>query len=82
MSIQKKKLSEMENEFSMKFGERLKKIRLDLGLSQKDFCAPAGLTQNVYTNIECGKSGLSLGKLNKILVAFDKVGDAYKLFGF
>ena len=48
------------------FGERVKKVRLERGLSQEDLAEQAELHRNYVSQIECGRRNLSLLNILKI----------------
>ncbi|HTR35000.1 MAG TPA: helix-turn-helix transcriptional regulator [Bryobacteraceae bacterium] len=50
----------------LQFGERVKKVRLELGLSQEDLAEEADLHRNYISQIECGRRNLSLLNILKI----------------
>jgi transcriptional regulator with XRE-family HTH domain len=50
----------------LQFGERVKKVRLELGLSQEDLAEQADLHRNYISQIECGRRNLSLLNILKI----------------
>lgn len=56
-------MSELKN-----FGERIKKVRKELGLIQKDFAAPIGITDAYISDIEKGKKYPSVPILQLIAV--------------
>ena len=50
----------------LQFGERVKKVRLEQGLSQEDLAEQAELHRNYVSQIECGRRNLSLLNILKI----------------
>lgn len=50
----------------LQFGERVKKVRLELGLSQEDLAEQADLHRNYISQIECGRRNLSLLNIIKL----------------
>ena len=48
------------NRLRTETGQRLRLTRRALGLSQEDFAARAGMSQNMYNQVEQGKKGLSV----------------------
>ncbi len=57
------------------FGEKLKALRLSMGVSQKVVSSALGLTRNAFTNYENGIREPSLETLKKICVYFDVSSD-------
>ncbi len=57
------------------FGEKLKALRLSMGVSQKVVSSALGLTRNAFTNYENGIREPSLETLKKICVYFDVSAD-------
>lgn len=47
-------------------GEEVRKIRLDIGLSQYELAADAGVSRNVIANIELGRTGAPSHVLRKV----------------
>ncbi|MGJ5813615.1 helix-turn-helix domain-containing protein [Paludibaculum fermentans] len=50
----------------LQFGERVKKVRLEQGLSQEDLAEQADLHRNYVSQIECGRRNLSLLNILKL----------------
>ncbi len=50
----------------LQFGERVKKVRLERGLSQEDLAEQAELHRNYVSQIECGRRNLSLLNILKL----------------
>jgi y4mF family transcriptional regulator len=53
--------------------EFVKKRRKQLGLTQEEFAAKAGVALTVIRKIEQGKENLSLSKVNQVLIMFGQV---------
>lgn len=51
---------------AQKFGENMKKIRLEKGMSQGDICRGLGLDRAYISNVENGKQNLTLSTMEKI----------------
>jgi transcriptional regulator with XRE-family HTH domain len=47
-------------------GESIKRIRLELGISQNKFSKIIGVSRVTVTNVEAGKKNFSLGTLVKV----------------
>jgi len=53
-----------------KFGERIKELRLKLGLSQEKFALLIDMDRTYYASIESGKRNVSLRNIEKISKGF------------
>lgn len=51
---------------AQKFGENMKKIRLEKGMSQGDICRELGLDRAYISNVENGKQNLTISTMEKI----------------
>lgn len=58
-------IKEMKNPL-LQFGERVKAVRLEQGLSQEDLADQAELHRNYISQIECGRRNLSLLNILKL----------------
>lgn len=56
----------MEKSTAQKFGENMKKIRLEKGLSQGDICRALDLDRSYISNVENGKQNLTISTMEKI----------------
>ena len=54
---------------AQKFGENMKKIRLEKGMSQGDICRELGLDRAYISNVENGKQNLTLSTMEKVAKA-------------
>lgn len=70
----------MENLDLVGIGERLRIRRAELKLTQQEICNKIDVTQTHYSNIENGKTGISLESLLKICEILD-VSTDYILLG-
>lgn len=52
------------------FGERLKELRKQNGISQEKFAAQIGMDRTYYASVENGKRNLSLMNIKKIADGF------------
>lgn len=50
----------------LRFGARIRELRLDTGLSQEEFAAKCGLDRTYVSGIERGKRNVSLRNIGKI----------------
>lgn len=63
------------------FGERVRELRQQKGLSQNSLAARAGLDRTYLSEIERGRKNLSLVKIVKIAAALDvEVTDLFRSF--
>ena len=53
------------------FGQRLRELRHDLGLSQEALANKAGVDRTYMTDVENGRRNISVEILEKILVALE-----------
>jgi transcriptional regulator with XRE-family HTH domain len=59
----------MSKTTSQKFGENMKKIRLEKGMSQGDICRSLGLDRAYISNVENGKQNLTISTMEKVAKA-------------
>lgn len=55
----------------VRFGQRLRQVRLSKGLTQEVLAAEAGFSRSYYTEIETGKRNISLQNIEKLARALD-----------
>lgn len=53
------------------FGQRLKELRSQEGLSQEKFALKIGMDRTYYASVESGKRNISLENIKKIANGFD-----------
>ncbi|SEQ18439.1 helix-turn-helix domain-containing protein [Streptococcus equinus] len=53
------------------FGNRIKELRKNTGLSQEKFAFKIGMDRTYYASIESGKRNVSLKNIEKIASGFD-----------
>ena len=63
----------------LEIGERIRRRRLELHLSQEQLAERAGISINTLSRLECGQSSTSINKFRRILLALD--ADANYLIG-
>ena len=56
----------MNEDVCVRFGEKLRDIRLDLGYSQEELSFKAGLHRTYISSVERGKRNISLTNIKKI----------------
>ncbi|HED37970.1 MAG TPA: XRE family transcriptional regulator [Ignavibacteria bacterium] len=59
----------MSKSTAQRFGENMKKIRLEKGMSQGDICRALGLDRAYISNIENGKQNLTISTMEKVAKA-------------
>jgi len=59
----------MTKSTTQKFGDNMKKIRTEKGMSQGDICRELGLDRAYISNVENGKQNLTLTTMDKIAKA-------------
>jgi transcriptional regulator with XRE-family HTH domain len=59
----------MAKSTAQKFGDNMKKIRTEKGMSQGDICRELGLDRAYISNVENGKQNLTLTTMDKIAKA-------------
>ena len=52
----------------LEIGERIRKRRLELHLSQEQLAEKAGISVNTLSRLECGQSSTSINKFRRILL--------------
>lgn len=55
-----------EKEFLLKFGQRIKELRLDTGLSQEKFALKIDMDRTYFSSVEAGKRNISICNIKKI----------------
>lgn len=55
----------------VKVGQRIREIRLEIGLSQEALANKAELDRTYVTDVENGRRNISIENLNKLVVALD-----------
>ena len=58
----------MSKSAAQKFGDNMKKIRLEKGMSQGDICRALGLDRAYISNIENGKQNLTISTMEKVAI--------------
>ena len=56
----------MNEDICVRFGEKLRDIRLDLGYSQEELSFKAGLHRTYISSVERGKRNISLANIKKL----------------
>lgn len=55
----------------VKFGERCRKIRQKMNISQEKFALQIGMDRTYYSSVENGKRNISIKNIEKIANGFD-----------
>ena len=61
----------MNSVISVKFGQRIKDLRLKKGLSQEKFALSIEMDRTYYASVESGKRNISLNNIEKIARGLD-----------
>lgn len=61
----------MNEDVCVRFGEKLRDIRLELGYSQEELSFKAGLHRTYISSVERGKRNVSLTNIKKLADALD-----------
>ena len=56
----------MAKSTAQKFGDNMKRIRTEKGMSQGDICRELGLDRAYISNVENGKQNLTLSTMEKV----------------
>ncbi len=72
----------MENQLDIKklFGQRIKELRTNKGLTQEQLAERLDIGQRTLSKIECGKAFVSAKNLSNLLTALDiEIGELFQL---
>ncbi len=61
----------MSEDVCVRFGEKLRNIRLDLGYSQEELSFKAGLHRTYISSVERGERNISITNIKKLADALD-----------
>lgn len=61
-------------------GKRIKTLRNEIGFSQEELAARAGIDRTYITSVECGRRNISIVNIEKIAIALEVT--LSKLFDF
>ncbi len=56
----------MENDYLIAFGQAVRELRQETGLSQERFALKIGMDRTYYSSVESGKRNISLINIKKI----------------
>ena len=71
LEVSKERYLKFKKEKKKVFSERLKELRLQRGLTQKELAEQIGIKRNSYSDLENGKCEANYEKLEKIVDFFD-----------
>lgn len=60
----------MDNDYLVSFGQRVRELRQQTGLSQEKFALTIGMDRTYYSSVESGKRNLSLLNIKKLADGF------------
>lgn len=55
---------------TVEFGQRLKELRKEMGISQEKFALKIGMDRTYYASVEAGKRNIALENIKKIADGF------------
>ncbi len=61
----------MNEDVCVRFGEKLRNIRLDLGYSQEELSFKTGLHRTYISSVERGERNISIANIKKLADALD-----------
>lgn len=61
----------MDNEYLISFGQRIRELRQQTGLSQEKFALKIGMDRTYFSSVEAGKRNISLINIKKIADGLD-----------
>ena len=62
----------MQTDVLVRYGQAVRKIRLDQGISQEELADLCGLHRTYISDVELGKRNLSLENIERIAVSLNK----------
>ncbi|MBR3517869.1 MAG: helix-turn-helix transcriptional regulator [Lachnospiraceae bacterium] len=69
----------MDDQIRLRFGNAVRKLRMQKNISQEDFAYLCGLHRTYISDIELGKRNISLDNIEKIAEAFNiSLADLFK----
>ena len=60
----------MDNDYLVSFGQRVRELRQQTGLSQEKFALRIGMDRTYYSSVESGKRNISLLNIKKLADGF------------
>ncbi|STO01646.1 anaerobic benzoate catabolism transcriptional regulator [[Eubacterium] infirmum] len=55
-----------ENDFLKKFGQRIKELRIETGLSQEKFALKIEMDRTYFSSVEAGRRNISICNIKKL----------------
>ena len=55
-----------ENDFLKKFGQRIKELRIETGLSQEKFALKIEMDRTYFSSVEAGRRNISIFNIKKL----------------
>ena len=69
----------MEDNIQVRFGNAVRKLRIQMNVSQEEFADICGLHRTYISDIELGKRNVSLENIERITIALDiSLSDFFK----
>lgn len=62
----------MQTEIIVRFGQAVRKLRLDQGISQEELAERCGLHRTYISDVELGKRNVSLENIERIATSLNK----------
>ena len=62
----------MQTDIMVRFGQAVRKIRRDQGISQEDFAVRCGLHRTFISDVELGKRNVSLENIERIAISLNR----------
>ena len=60
----------MDKDLKLRFGERIRSLRKEIGVSQESFALKIDMDRTYYASVELGKRNISLENIEKIAKGF------------
>lgn len=62
----------MQTDIMVRFGQAVRKIRRDQGISQEEFAERCGLHRTYISDVELGKRNVSLENIERIAISLNR----------
>lgn len=62
----------MQTEITIRFGQAVRKLRLEQGISQEELAERCGLHRTYISDVELGKRNVSLENIDRIATSLNK----------
>lgn len=60
-----------ENDFLKKFGQRIKELRIETGLSQEKFALKIEMDRTYFSSVEAGRRNISICNIKKLQMVLE-----------